>query len=101
MCTVVRNAARKPELDFRLHPTDSSQPDAHPARESVLGLELVDHRASEAGDFADLRQTKNLDFCHRHQDYPSRIGVREARNGGEILNYLPNTQTTDAAGVGF
>jgi hypothetical protein len=37
------DAARKPELNFGLHPTDGAQAKAHPARESAFGFELVDH----------------------------------------------------------
>lgn len=59
------DAPREPELHFGFHPAHRAQPDAHPTRESALGLELVDHRASEAGDFADLRQAKNLDGRYR------------------------------------
>ena len=55
------DATRKPELYFGLHPAHRAHSYAHPTRESALGLELVDHRAPEAGDFADLGQTKNLD----------------------------------------
>ena len=61
------DATREPQLHFGFHPAHRAQPYAHTARESALGLELVDHRASEASNFADLRQTKNLDGCHTHQ----------------------------------
>ena len=54
------DAARKPELNFGLHPTDGAQTNAHPARKSSFGLQLVNHGASKAGDFADLRETENL-----------------------------------------
>ena len=54
------DAARKPELNFRLHPADGAQANAHPARESPFSFELVDHRASKAGDAADLREPENL-----------------------------------------
>jgi hypothetical protein len=50
---------REPEQHFRFHPAYRAQPYSYSARESALGLELVDHRASEAGDFADLRQAQN------------------------------------------
>lgn len=47
-------AIREPVLlHFRFHPAHRTQADTHPARESVFGLKLVDHRASEAGDLAD------------------------------------------------
>lgn len=59
------DAAREPELHFGFHPAHSTQPYANPARKPALGLELVDHRASETGDFADLRQAKNLDGLYR------------------------------------
>ena len=54
------DAVSEPTLNFRFHPTDGAQAEAYPSRESVFGLELVNHRASEAGDFADLRETENL-----------------------------------------
>ncbi len=37
------DAAREPDLNFRLHPADCAQAKAHPARESSFGLELVNH----------------------------------------------------------
>jgi hypothetical protein len=95
------DAPREPELYFGLYPTHCAQPDAHSTWESVLRLELVDHGASEAGDFADLRQTKNLDGCHTHQDCASRMGNYEAGNGGECRKYLYSTIAVAAMHVGF
>lgn len=63
--TVLLDATREPKLYFGFHPANRAQPDPQPARESALGLKLVDHRAPEASDFADLRQTKNLDGGYR------------------------------------
>jgi hypothetical protein len=54
------DAVRKPRLYFRIHPTDGTGANAHPAWKSASRFELVDHRAPEASGFADLRQTKNL-----------------------------------------
>jgi hypothetical protein len=54
------DAVSEPTLNFRFHPTDGAQAEAYPSRESVFGLELVNHRASEAGDLADLREPKYL-----------------------------------------
>lgn len=99
--TVMLDTTCKPELHFGFHPAYGPQPDAYPIRESVLGLELVNHRASEPGDFADLRQTKNLDGCHSHQDYASQMEIHEGKNSGETRNYLPNTQATVETDVGF
>src|ERR1035438_4932854 len=54
---------------LRFHPAYGAQTYAHPGRESAFGLELVDHRASEAGDLADLREPKYLDVrCSRGRD---------------------------------
>ncbi len=53
-------AAREPVLNFRFYPAHRAQTNAHAARESAFGLELVNHRASEAGNFADFRETENL-----------------------------------------
>ena len=54
------DAAREPVLNFRFHPADGAHANAYPARESTFSFELVDHGASEAGDFADLRKAENL-----------------------------------------
>lgn len=54
------DTAREPVLNFRLYPTHGAQADAHHGRESSFGLELVDHRASKAGDLADLGEPENL-----------------------------------------
>ena len=58
---------RQPPLHLRLHPPHGPCPDAHPARKALLGFELVDHRAPEAGDFADLRQAQDLYARRRGQ----------------------------------
>ena len=54
------DAAREPVLNFRFYPAHRAQTDAHAAWKSAFGLELVNHRASEAGDLADLREPKYL-----------------------------------------
>jgi hypothetical protein len=54
------DAACEPELNFGFNPTDGTKADAYTSWESAFGLELVNHRASEAGDFADLGETENL-----------------------------------------
>lgn len=74
-CAAVLDAPRQPSLHFRFHPSYSSRSDAHPARESSFGFELVDHRAPEAGDFANLRQPQNL---HRW-DGCGRVGRHESK----------------------
>jgi hypothetical protein len=51
---MVFDAASKPQLDFRLNPPHGSRADTDPARKPAFGFELVDHRASETCDFADL-----------------------------------------------
>lgn len=113
--TMMLDAPREPKLHFRFHPAHGTQPYAHPAWEPALRLKLVDHRASEAGDFAHLRQAQNLDSrygcgglnsgsssagasCHTRQDYPSRMNDHEAGTGGKIRQYLCCTETT--AGIG-
>lgn len=80
--TIVLDPTREPELHFGFHPAYRAQPDAHPTRESALGLELVNHRTPEASDLTDLWQAKNLDGCHTHQDYALGMGNREGWNGG-------------------
>jgi len=57
---VLLDAPREPALNFRLHPAHGAQANAHTSWESAFGLELVDHRATEAGDSAYLGETENL-----------------------------------------
>jgi hypothetical protein len=54
------DAVSEPMLNFGFHPADGTQAEAYPPRESAFGFELVNHRASKAGDLADLREPKNL-----------------------------------------
>ncbi len=54
------DALRHPALHFRLDPSNGPRADAHPAGEPALRFELVDHRATESRDPADLRQAKYL-----------------------------------------
>ena len=56
------DAIRQPALHFGLHPTHRARTDADPAREPAIGFELVDHRATQASDFADLMQSQNLQW---------------------------------------
>jgi hypothetical protein len=58
---VLLDATCEPELNFRFHPTDGTQANAHTRWESAFGFELVDHRATEAGYFAYLGEPKNPD----------------------------------------
>jgi hypothetical protein len=54
----------QPPLHFRLYPAHGSRSDPHTARKPAFGFELVDHRASQASGFADLRQTQDLYARH-------------------------------------
>lgn len=57
---VATDSIRKPPLNFCFYPPHRPRPDAHSARKPSFGFELVDHRASEACDLADLRETQNV-----------------------------------------
>ena len=56
------DAILQPRLNLRFHPAHSARTDAHPAREPAIGFELVDHRATQASEFADLRQSQYLQW---------------------------------------
>jgi hypothetical protein len=75
---MVLDAPPEPMLHFRFHPAYGAQTYAHPGRESAFGLELVDHRASEAGDLADLREPKYLDVRCSHGRDRLRIHMCDA-----------------------
>jgi hypothetical protein len=66
----VLDARREPALYLRLDPPDGASTDPYTARKSLLGFELVDHRAAETCHSADLRQAKDL--C-RQQGRSERI----------------------------
>lgn len=54
------DSIRKPTLYLGLYPPHGPRPDANPAGKPACRFELVDHRAPEACDLADLRQAQNL-----------------------------------------
>ena len=62
LCATAVDAIRQPTLHFGFHPTHGARTDADPAREPAIGFELVDHRATQASDFADLMQSQNLQW---------------------------------------
>jgi hypothetical protein len=55
-----RHTVREPLLDFVLDPTDRPRSYLDATRKLARGLKLVDHRSTEAGGTADIRQAKNL-----------------------------------------
>lgn len=54
------DSIRKPTLYLGLYPPHGPRPDANSAGKPAGRFELVDHRATEACDLADLRETQNL-----------------------------------------
>lgn len=52
---MVLYAPRQPSLHFRRYPAHGARSDPYTAWKPTFGFEMVNHRASEASGFADLR----------------------------------------------
>jgi hypothetical protein len=51
---------RQPALNFVVQPANGTRPNFYSPRKLVRGLQLIDHRPTQPGDLANLRQSKYL-----------------------------------------